>query len=199
MHPPRQYQQAPHCIKKISAPHIETVERAASGRVPPSEKWASRTSKTYTNHPGPGDVILADQRRMRSLQGRNSQVHIALKKISDPADRNGREGGGGGRGGPRRGGGGAPPPAPPAPPRPAPPPPRAPPAAPRGGGGAGRGAAPPPPPPPNPPRAGARPQRETVPDAIRYPHSMVTRGIVKMEQMIDRKVHCIMGRASLPY
>ena len=38
---------------------------------------------------------------------------------------------------------------------------------------------------------------ETVPDA--YPHSIVTSGIVKMEQMIDRKVHCIMGRASLPY
>ena len=45
--------------------------------------------------------------------------------------------------------------------------------------------------------ARSRAQRETVPDA--YPHSIVTSGIVKMEQMIDRKVHCIMGRASLPY
>ena len=32
-----------------------------------------------------------------------------------------------------------------------------------------------------------------------YPHSVVTSGIVKMEQMIDKNVHCIMGRASLPY
>ena len=47
------------------------------------------------------------------------------------------------------------------------------------------------------------PQNETVErpcsGRVAYPHSIVTSGIVKMEQMIDRKVHCIMGRASFPY
>ena len=47
----RQHQQSPYYIKKNQTPQIETVERAASGRVPSSEKFAKPTSRSKATRP----------------------------------------------------------------------------------------------------------------------------------------------------